>query len=124
MSSRLLLLGFSIDQWGAAIMNFADAIQSGFNKYVMFQGRAARSEYWYFILFAVLCYLVAAVIDNVLGTTFKIANPSTGAEQSIGYGYAYVLVALGLLLPSLSVLVRRLHDYDVCRNWIGSRRRV
>ena len=98
-------------------MTFVESIRTCFSKYVTWQGRAARSEYWYFILFAVLCYLVATVIDNVLGTTFKIANPSTGVEQSVGYGYAYVLVALGLLLPSLSVLVRRLHDTDRSGWW-------
>ena len=107
----VIYFGFIV-RGGGRHMTFVESIRTCFSKYVTWEGRAARSEYWYFILFAVLCYLVAAVIDNVLGTTFKIANPSTGVEQSVGYGYAYVLVALGLLLPSLSVLVRRLHDTD------------
>ena len=98
-------------------MTFGDSIRTCLSKYVTWQGRASRSEYWYFILFAVLCYVAAAVIDNVLGTTFKMPNPATGLEQSMGYGYAYMLVALGLLLPSLSVLVRRLHDTDRSGWW-------
>jgi uncharacterized membrane protein YhaH (DUF805 family) len=93
-------------------MTFGDSIKTCLSKYVTWQGRASRSEYWYFVLFALICYVGAALIDNVLGTTFKFPNPETGLEQSIGYGYAYLLVGLGLLLPGLSVLVRRLHDTD------------
>jgi len=98
-------------------MTLGESIRTCLSKYVTWQGRATRSEYWYFMLFAILCYAVAAVVDNVLGTTFKIPNPSTGMVQSLGYGYAYALVALGLLLPSLSVLVRRLHDTDRSGWW-------
>ncbi len=98
-------------------MTFGDSIKTCLSKFVTWQGRASRSEYWYFILFALLCYIAAAVIDNVLGTTIKIPNPETGLEQSLGYGYAYVLVALALLLPSLSAMVRRLHDTDRSGWW-------
>lgn len=93
-------------------MTFGELIQTCFAKFVTWQGRASRSEYWYFVLFTILCYVGAAIIDNLLGTTFKFPNPETGLEQSIGYGYAYGLVGLGLFLPGLAVLVRRLHDTD------------
>jgi uncharacterized membrane protein YhaH (DUF805 family) len=44
-----------------------------------------------------------------------VVNEEAAAQAEVAglaYGYAYILVALGLLLPSLSVLVRRLHDTD------------
>ena len=81
-------------------MTFGDSIKTCLSKFVTWQGRASRSEYWYFILFALLCYIAAAVIDNVLGTTIKIPNPQTGLEQSLGYGYAYVLVRWDCCCPA------------------------
>jgi uncharacterized membrane protein YhaH (DUF805 family) len=79
-------------------MGFGEAISSGFRNYVGFSGRAARSEYWYWVLFSIICQVVAVVIDKVL----------------FGYGTSALeaLVGLALLLPGLAVVVRRLHDLD------------
>jgi uncharacterized membrane protein YhaH (DUF805 family) len=98
-------------------MTLGDSVKTCLSKYVTWQGRASRSEFWYFVLFGVICYIVAMVIDSVLGTTFKFTNPATGLEQSMGYGYAYALVALGLFLPNLAVMVRRLHDTNRSGWW-------
>lgn len=51
-------------------MNFAEAISSGFSKYVQFGGRACRSEYWYWSLFAFIVTAVANIIDATLDTGF------------------------------------------------------
>lgn len=75
-------------------MNFGQAIQAGFRNYVNFEGRARRSEYWYWGLFSALAQLAA--------------NLMSGSDESL----PSTLVALGLLLPSISVGVRRLHDID------------
>jgi uncharacterized membrane protein YhaH (DUF805 family) len=91
-------------------MTFVEAIKAGLSKYVTWQGRASRSEFWFFFLFAFLSMIVATIIDGILGTTFKVVNPMTGLQQSAGYGYVYALVGLALFLPNLSVAVRRLHD--------------
>jgi uncharacterized membrane protein YhaH (DUF805 family) len=79
-------------------MTFVEAIKTGLSKFVTWKGRASRSEFWFFFLFAFACMI------------FKTVNPITGLEQSAGYGYVYGLVALALLLPNLAVMVRRLHD--------------
>jgi uncharacterized membrane protein YhaH (DUF805 family) len=71
-------------------MTFSDSIKTCLSKYTTWQGRATRSEYWYFYLFMLICMVVAAVIDS--------------------NGYLAVLVVLGLTLPQLAVTVRRLHD--------------
>ena len=45
-------------------MTFSEAIQSGFRNYVGFSGRAARSEYWYWILFVVMVAIAAGIVDH------------------------------------------------------------
>jgi uncharacterized membrane protein YhaH (DUF805 family) len=71
-----------------------------FDNYANFNGRARRSEYWYFALMNIIILIVAAVLDNLLGTTFGI----------LPYGYLYLVVALAVFIPGLAVSVRRLHD--------------
>lgn len=68
--------------------------------YAVFSGRARRKEYWMFALFNVIFLIVALILDNILGT----------AIEDVGYGLFYFLYALAVLLPSLAVTVRRLHD--------------
>jgi len=47
-------------------VNFAEAIQSGFRNYVGFSGRAARSEFWFWFLFAVLVTIATQFLDGAL----------------------------------------------------------
>ncbi|MFW1676910.1 DUF805 domain-containing protein [Pontibacter sp. JAM-7] len=63
-------------------------------KYAVFSGRARRSEYWLFCLVNLLVFVLIASIDSLL---------SSGGIL----GGMYSLV---ILLPSLAVCVRRLHD--------------
>ena len=83
-------------------MTFPDAVKICFNKYVDFNGRARRSEFWYWVLFTVLVGIVAGIIDSILGT-----------RNSSGTGLIGSLADLALLLPSLAVGARRLHDLQV-----------
>jgi uncharacterized membrane protein YhaH (DUF805 family) len=71
-----------------------------------FSGRARRKEYWMFSLFNLIFLIVAAILDNLLGTTFVLRG------ISIGYGYIYIVYALFVFLPGLAVSVRRLHDVN------------
>lgn len=64
-----------------------------FKKYADFNGRARRKEYWMFILFYIIFYIAAAIIDSV------IAMP-----------LATSIFSLALLVPSCSIAARRLHD--------------
>jgi uncharacterized membrane protein YhaH (DUF805 family) len=86
-------------------MQFQDAIRSGFRNYVTFSGRAARSEYWYWVLFALLVAIVSSILDGAL---FPFSF--TGPIESI--------TSLLLLLPGLAVSVRRLHDIDRTGWWV------
>lgn len=77
-----------------------------------FRGRARRKEYWMFLLFNIIFLIIAATIDNLLGTTFKVdpEYDAYGSGGALPYGWVYVLYALFVFLPGLSVGVRRLHD--------------
>lgn len=63
-------------------------------KYADFGGRARRKEYWMFVLFNLIFAIVAAILDSMLGSSMLI----------------YGLYGLAMLIPSLAVTVRRLHD--------------
>ena len=87
-------------------MGFKDAISYSFRNYVGFSGRAARSEYWYWVLFILLLQIVAWLIDMTLfGFNTTGVNP-------IG-----VIVSLATFLPTLAVSARRLHDIDRSGWW-------
>ena len=82
-------------------MSFTDAIKSGFSNYANFQGRALRSEYWFFVLGVALIGTVATLIDDF----------------GLGYPVLGTIVSLGTIIPSLSVAARRLHDTDRSGWW-------
>lgn len=63
-------------------------------------GRAGRKEYWMFTLYNFIFALSAAIIDNIIGTTFT----------DLPYGFLYFIYLLTLVTPSFTVTVRRLHD--------------
>lgn len=73
-------------------------------KYAVFSGRAQRKEYW---LFTLCNTLITAVLHTVFGTVFSLLEWRVGG---IGVSVVAALYALVVLLPSLAVLVRRLHD--------------
>ncbi|MBS0474035.1 MAG: DUF805 domain-containing protein [Proteobacteria bacterium] len=98
-------------------MTFGEAIRTCFSKFTTWQGRASRSEYWWFVLFGLLCQIVAAIVDRILGTAFTFVNPATGATESLFYGWFYLIMGLVLLLPHLAVMVRRLHDTNRSGWW-------
>jgi uncharacterized membrane protein YhaH (DUF805 family) len=87
--------------YNGAVLPFPDAVRSVLTQYATFTGRARRSEYWWFALFNLGLSMVAAVLDAVVGATiFELA------------------VALGLLVPSFAVFVRRLHDIGRSGWWL------
>ena len=77
-------------------------------KYAVFTGRARRSEYWFFILFNVIISLVLGFIDGFLG----LGDPEAGV------GLLSVIYGLAVLIPSIAVGVRRLHDTDRSGWWL------
>jgi uncharacterized membrane protein YhaH (DUF805 family) len=89
------------------------AVKSFFRKYVDFSGRARRSEYWWVVVFLAAVGLVALIVDTTVFGASLDAGVDTGSGQvSFSFDGAPVtaVVALGSLLPSLALFVRRLHD--------------
>ena len=80
-------------------MDFMTAIKTCFSKYVDYNGRALRSEFWWWALFTFIASIVLGVIDSVIF--------GTGWE---GTGVLEAIFSLGTFLPSLFVGARRLHD--------------
>ena len=76
-------------------------------KYAVFSGRAQRSEYWFFYLFNILISLGLGLIEGLTGL---FAN----TDQSVLAN----LYTLGVLLPSIAVMVRRLHDTSRTGWWL------
>ncbi|KDN56560.1 DUF805 domain-containing protein [Flavobacterium seoulense] len=69
-----------------------------FQNYANFNGRARRSEYWYFTLANIIVSIILTLLDNALGTKFGNS------------GILNTIYSLGIFIPSLAVSVRRLHD--------------
>ncbi len=63
-------------------------------KYADFNGRSRRSEYWYFILFFAIIYMVLFLLTL----------------QLPAIGILLLIFALGMIVPSIAVAIRRMHD--------------
>lgn len=92
-------------------MTFQESIKTCFKKYAEFQGRASRSEFWWFVLFGTLVNLAFEVLDMA---TF---DPYGTSLISV-VGAVSIIVSLALLLPNLAVTARRLHDVDRSGWWM------
>lgn len=84
-------------------------------KYADFSGRARRTEYWMFVLINAIIGLILLAIDHVLGLAPAI---SPGFATFFNIGLLSGIYTLALLLPSLAVQCRRLHDTDRSGWWI------
>ncbi|MPW29769.1 DUF805 domain-containing protein [Agarivorans sp. B2Z047] len=77
-------------------------------KYLVFNGRARRKEYWMFVLINSIIGVILSFIDQVTGTV----------NLESGLGVLGSIYTLAVLLPSLAVAVRRLHDTGRSGWWL------
>ena len=96
--------------YGATI---GQAVSRFFTKYATFSGRASRSEFWWVYLAYVVVLAVIMIPLNAAGVT----SVTVTADNQIVYGPGYwvvwtisMIVSLALLVPSLAITWRRLHD--------------
>ena len=78
--------------------------------YANFNGRARRKEFWMFILFFIVFSIIFSILDSLLGTSYKFNYPLMGKEIPMSIGYMSSVFSLVLLVPSIAVGVRRIHD--------------
>jgi len=76
-------------------------------KYVVFDGRARRREYWYFVLFNIIIAFVLGIIDGFVGFA-----------TDGGLGVLSGIYTLAILLPGIGVSIRRLHDTGRSGWWL------
>ena len=69
-------------------MTFLKSVETCFYKYIEFNGRASRSEFWWFYLFVIICWIIGFVLGPIIEG----------------------IIILGLLIPYIAVQARRLHD--------------
>lgn len=100
-------------------MGFVEAVQACFGKYITFSGRARRSEFWWFVLFTYVAGLVCLVIDLSLFGEAVTVTTDTSASVTSETQFAPLtsIFWLVVLLPTISVAVRRLHDTDRTGWW-------
>jgi uncharacterized membrane protein YhaH (DUF805 family) len=84
-------------------VSFADAVRSVFGKYAVFDGRARRSEYWYWVLAVGIAYIVTLIVRTLA--------PLLGLVLEL-------IVFLPTIIPGLAVAVRRLHDTGKSGWWL------
>lgn len=90
----------------AIIENFKDIIT---NKYAQFKGRADKAEFWQYVLVYFLIGIAFTLLMNIFGG-IKILR---GLFMILN-----IVVMLALLIPSLAVSVRRMHDIGKAGGWI------
>lgn len=91
-------------------MNFMEAISTCFNKYFTVKGRAPRSEYWYFLLFLMICYFIADVAD----TNLLLGGAQPDPDD---LGPVATIASLLTVIPFIAVSARRLHDINRSGWW-------
>ena len=88
-------------------MGFMDALMTVFrNKYATFSGRASRSEYWW----SYLGYVVIGTVAQIVALVGAIATSEISEGLAVAFLAVPLLVVVVMIIPTLAVSVRRLHD--------------
>jgi uncharacterized membrane protein YhaH (DUF805 family) len=98
--------------YGAPI---GEAVRRFFKKYATFTGRASRSEYWWWALISGVVGIVLNIIVSVGGSAGATVNDSGATVPGPGMIVGVVLAViwgLATIIPSLALVVRRLHDVN------------
>tara|TARA_B100001996_G_scaffold325336_1_gene271221 strand:- start:67 stop:474 length:408 start_codon:yes stop_codon:yes gene_type:complete len=81
-------------------MGFTESLRTCFGKYAKFDGRASRSEFWYFVLFCFVYFLVAGFLLGFSGVSDAAFDGAT------------LVLLIPIFIPSIAVAARRLHDIN------------
>ena len=76
-------------------------------QYADFSGRARRTEFWMFVLFNAIALIILTILDNLLGLS---SSSMGGGSIYVSGGILTAIYQLAVLIPSLAVGARRLHD--------------
>lgn len=105
-------------------MSFGQAVKHVFGNYASFQGRASRSEFWWFYLFMVIVNFVLSSIYFIGILTSPKVETSPGVYEITSLSplaiigiVVLIIWGLATIIPVISVSVRRLHDTDRSGWW-------
>jgi uncharacterized membrane protein YhaH (DUF805 family) len=93
-------------------------------RYADFTGRSRRKEYWMYVLFLVIVFIVLGMLDTALGlggggsSWHSTGGERIGAGASFHGGVLTILFWVATLIPSIAVGIRRLHDTDRSGWWL------
>ena len=94
-------------------------------RYAEFSGRSSRAEFWWFYLFLfiimmVLWFVLVGSLAGLGSSVSETGEPSAGALGAMGGGVILIgLLSLAVLIPTIAVGVRRLHDTNRSGWWLG-----
>ena len=104
------------------MMGFRESVKTCFKKYFDLTGRARRSEYWWFGLFAVLAMIIWALFGTLLlGLPIGMAVEHLTGSYNVGLYMMVGIIFLPVIffiIPSYTVQVRRLHDTGRSSLWV------
>ena len=92
------------------MMSFTESLSTCFKKTFVYQGRASRSEYWWFQLLIIICYLIFIGGDEAI-----IFRDHPAYDVLIWMAIGVIVICL---LPAFAVTIRRLHDINKSGGWI------
>ncbi|GLQ35913.1 membrane protein [Amylibacter marinus] len=93
-------------------MNMIEAVKSVLNNYANFNGRAPRSEYWWWILaLTIVNFILSGLLLSSMDFSNLATSPNPGLSSFMSFGGILMLVFyLATIIPTLAVGARRLHD--------------
>lgn len=96
-------------------MSFTDAVRTCLSKYATFDGRATRSEFWWFYLFIIIVSLIGYIPFLVLGIIAASSDSGSAIATIFGilsiiWMIVWIIAMIALIIPQLAVGCRRLHD--------------
>ena len=94
-------------------MTLKQAVKDGFKHYAGFDGRSTRASFWYWQLFQFLAVVVWVVVRAILAA---IGGPL--GLLALVFSLIFMVFWLGLIVPSLALVFRRLHDTGHSAWWI------
>lgn len=92
-------------------MGFGQAVGLFFSRYVDFQGRSRRAEYWWVFLAQFLFYMIGGFLFVILGGEFDVDSTVPEFDgSSLIIGLLFIVIWIGLIIPNIALNVRRFHD--------------
>ena len=106
-------------------MDFGSSVKLALARYGTVRGRSARAEFWFFMLFYVLVFCGTSIVDHIFDLTYTLGHtdlfgqltPDVAQTKGLN-GFLSSIAAVVLVLPGLTVGIRRLQDTGRAAGWL------